>query len=329
MATNSFAQKRRIEDRNGDLEKARVNAGRLRQGLSPQGLNVLVHLNIGCNAHCVMCALREDYKPGRRSCFPRLRRTLSFLSWPSVARVTLIGGEPFLEAGEFLKTVEMCRKKNFDIEVFTNGCFLEPRILKKLDALKKICLVVSLHGLGENHDRITGVPGHFEAIRRGLVLIKDSYRNIRPCISTVVMKSNAGHMASLGKFLSGIGVREWRLLALEPVRRSLRALDASDEDIRGMKRALDRAHLGLDYRYVRCSDVLRDKDGRCLYLLNKLYITGDGKVLPCRKNIRNPHRLDRPLGDLYRVPEFRHFIVENIKNCRLCFSPHPECPTCR
>lgn len=320
MVTDPFAQKRRIKDRNGDLRKARANAGRIRQGLPPQGLNVLVHLNIGCNAHCVMCALRQDYEPGGRSCFQALRKTLSFLSWPSVARVTLIGGEPFLEAGELLKTVEMCRKKNFDIEVFTNGCFLAPRILKKLDALKKVCLVISLHDLGGNHDRITGVPGHFEAIRRGLTLMKDSYRNIRPCISTVVMKSNAGHMVSLGKFLSRMGVREWRLLALEPVRRSLRALDASDEGVRGMMRALDRARLGgLDYRFVRCSDVLRDKDGRCLYLLNKLYINGDGKVFPCRKNILNPHRIDRPLEDLYRTPEFRRFIVENIKSCRLCF----------
>jgi MoaA/NifB/PqqE/SkfB family radical SAM enzyme len=314
------AQKHRIADRNENLEKAQANAGRIRQGLPPQGLHVLIHLNIGCNAHCVMCALRQDYKPGMRSCFPGLRRTLSYLSWPAVARVTLIGGEPFLEADELLKTVALCRKKNFDIEIFTNGCFLEPRILRKLDALKKICLVISLHDLGAGHDRLTGVPGHFEAIRRGLALMRDKYRNIRPCISTVVMRSNAGHMASLGKFLSSLGVRQWRLLSLEPVKKKLRALDAADKDVRRMRRALEKEDFGgLDYRFVRCSDVLRDKDGHCLYLLNKLYIDGDGKIFPCRKDIRNPFRLDRPLEDLYRLTEFRRFIVKNIKNCRLCF----------
>ncbi len=315
------AQKRRTIDRNDNLKKARVNADRIRQGLPPQGLHVLIHLNIGCNAHCIMCALRQDYTPGARSCFPDLRKTLSYLSWPSVARVTLIGGEPFLEAGELLKTVALCRKKNFDMEIFTNGCFLRPRILRKLDALQKVCLVISLHDLGEGHDRITGVPGHFEAIRRGLVLMRDTYRNIRPCISTVVMKSNVGHMVSLGKFLSRMGVRQWRLLSLEPVKKKLRALDADDKDVRRMRRRLEEADFGgLDYRYVRCSDVLRDTDGHCLYLLNKLYIDGGGKVFPCRKDIRNPFRLDRPLEDLYRMQAFRRFVVDNIKNCRLCFS---------
>ena len=59
-------------------------------------------------------------------------------------------------------------------------------------------------------------------------------------------------------------------------------------------------------------------DKKCGYLLHKINIKSDGKIVPCNKVDKNPFYLSRPIEELYHDIKFRDYILDKIDSCNHC-----------
>jgi len=105
-----------------------------------------------CNSRCCMCytwkhpSKKEDeIRPG------------DLLTLPSMVRLNITGGEPFLrdDLGEILDVVKRKAKR---VVISSNG-FLTKRTLDVMNKHRDVGIRISVDGIGETHDKIRGVKG--------------------------------------------------------------------------------------------------------------------------------------------------------------------------
>jgi len=132
-----------------------------------QPLSAHLELTYRCNWRCVFC-----YNPRRFD-----HRPLDAQEWTTVLddlralgtlALTLTGGEPLAHPG-FLSVVRAACERRFAVRVFTNGTLVSEAMADALAELRPLAVEMSLHGARpETHERLTGAPGSFAALFRGL-----------------------------------------------------------------------------------------------------------------------------------------------------------------
>jgi MoaA/NifB/PqqE/SkfB family radical SAM enzyme len=149
-----------------------------------------------CNSRCATCGV-----------WKKTSYELSVEEWGQVFRhlgsslvyLTFTGGEPFLRQ-DFQQIVEVaathCRPAVITIP--TNG-LLGDRILAATEAIcraapdSQVGLNLSLDGVGEDHDRIRGVPGNWQRAMvtwDGLKALQQNQTNLMLSIHTVISQHN-------------------------------------------------------------------------------------------------------------------------------------------
>ena len=156
---------------------------------------LLMFVTNRCNARCEHCfywkelntKIKEEMTLGE---YDRLARSLG-----SMLQITFTGGSPELrkDLPEVVKIFhEHCRPANM---TFCMLGFSTDRILDQVERMLTLCpeqkikIGISLDGLGEEHDKLRGVPGLFERVVktiRGLGELKRSFANLRVDIGLTV-----------------------------------------------------------------------------------------------------------------------------------------------
>jgi len=115
-----------------------------------------------CNSRCVMCDTWQF--PSERD---REIKASDLESLPSMTRLNITGGEPFLrkDLGEILDVVKKRAKR---IVISTNG-FLTKTTLEVMRQHPDVGIRISFDGIGETHDRVRGVA---KAHERALETLK-------------------------------------------------------------------------------------------------------------------------------------------------------------
>lgn len=115
-----------------------------------------------CNSRCIMCNTWKFPSDRNREIGPG-----DLSSFPSVNRLNITGGEPFLrdDLGDILDVV---RKKAKRVVISTNG-FATKKILEVMKDRRDIGVRISFDGIGDTHDRVRGVA---KAHRRALDSLK-------------------------------------------------------------------------------------------------------------------------------------------------------------
>jgi Fe-coproporphyrin III synthase len=125
--------------------------------------DVVIAVTEKCNARCRMCNIwkKDDTKNELKSS--------DFLYLPkNLTNINISGGEPFLRS-DLPEIVENIKKrcKSAGIIISTNG-FATKSIVNTMKSLieidSNIGVVVSVDGVGENHDKIRGVLGGFKQL---------------------------------------------------------------------------------------------------------------------------------------------------------------------
>lgn len=168
-----------------------------------------------CNARCGFCfypaeASSGDGEGGEFS-LDEVRRTA-----PSLGRLLWLafsGGEPFLRRD----LVEISRAfydaNRPAIMLYSTNGLLPEQIASATGEILAHCrrstvvLKVSLDAVGEEHDRLRGVPGGFErAVRtyRLLAPLLARYPNFELGVNTVLLRENQDSMDELAKFVRGL-----------------------------------------------------------------------------------------------------------------------------
>ena len=177
-----------------------LNRSNVIPGVLP--LNYTFSLTTRCNSRCMTCNIWK-IKTNELSLEEWEKILLSVGKSPYW--ITLSGGEPFL----FSDLVPLCKsiQQICDpaiVNIPTNS--LTPGIAEKVAQIAgifrpaQLILNLSLDGIGEDHDRIRGIPGNFSRFEKNLAQLNEvarEYPNLSIGIHSVISTYNIKRFSTL------------------------------------------------------------------------------------------------------------------------------------
>lgn len=173
-------------------------------------------VGFSCNNHCLFCVQGK-----KRSRYPdksaaRIKQEMDSAIKDCLGLV-LTGGEPTVRP-DILELVSYAKKLGFKLtQIQSNG---------RMFSYKKFCEELvkaganefgpALHGhTDELHDHLTGVPGSFKQVVRGIKNLKSLGQAV--LTNTVVTKSNFRHLPQIAELLVSLGVDQYQFAFVHPL----------------------------------------------------------------------------------------------------------------
>lgn len=155
-----------------------------------------------CNLKCDGCGRIKEYESTISEVMP-LQEALKAVDECGAPVVSVTGGEPLLyqQIGPLIE--ELVRRKKH-IYLCTNALLLE-KALKKFTPSKYLNINVSLDGLAETHDQISGEKGVFDKAIKAIKTARNA--GFRVCTNTSIYKeTNLNEIAQLFILLAEINI---------------------------------------------------------------------------------------------------------------------------
>ena len=239
-----------------------------------------------CNSRCLTCNIwkkRED--------------ELTLDEWVKVLRslgkspfwFTISGGEPFLNP--FLVELaqaayEICQPGIINIPTNAILGSIPDRVQRIAESCPQTQIIInlSLDGIGEQHDKIRGVPGNFEKFERtlkALLELRPSLPNLAIGIHTVVSVYSIGHLDEVMRYADQSGADQFITeIAEQRVELDTVGLPITPE-ADAYAQAIDRLIRHIETRkyrgIARISEAFRIE----YYQLVKRILVEQDQVLPC------------------------------------------------
>ena len=176
-----------------------------------------VRIVTACNSRCLFCldtdTPRNLYLPDE-DVKAELRRGLEVLG---ADKVIISGGEASLHP-RFFDFIEYAKSIGYDrVQTVTNGFFLGQEDFYEQAAAAGLGEITwSLHGhTAELHDHLTGTPGCFQRMTRGIARAVRDPRMITN-VDVVICKPNVGVLDKIVELAIRLGVHEFDLLHVIP-----------------------------------------------------------------------------------------------------------------
>jgi radical SAM protein with 4Fe4S-binding SPASM domain len=187
----------------------------------------------------------------------------------------LTGGEPFVRR-DLEPIVGHARDRRFAVSLITSGTGVRPALAERLAARGLDAVQVSIYGAdAATHDRLTRVPGSFDAALGCLRLFRDL--GVATRAGVTVTSENAAQLARIRELLEREGVEGAPGLYLEPRRDGSRAPQELTADEPGLRAALELFSAAGDHRMARVGS----DDPVCGAGANALALDPFGTVRPC------------------------------------------------
>jgi len=170
---------------------------------------VILFVTSRCNSFCRTCFYHEELNHPGDLTFEQIEKVSRTM--PPVTDLWLSGGEPTLRH-DVSDIIDMFVRNNGvrRLIIPTNG-LVKDRVCEIVDhALgahpgMDLYLNIALDGYGETHDRVRGVPGHWQktlACVEALYPLKDKFKDrLRLNVNTVVCADNYAEIEKLGEFM--------------------------------------------------------------------------------------------------------------------------------
>ncbi len=180
-----------------------------------------LYLGFRCNARCNHCyyrgRLEEPFYPLEKVIGAARHYYLNY----GCRELDITGGEPSI----YPQIAEVARQVKeigyTSTLIITNGLKLD--LCNRLDLDE---LLISIHGFGETHDRIVGVPGAFIKIRNGIAGLKKPFR-----ANTTITRENYQELPLISRFLTFIHPMSCNFLVINPWENADSSLQARYSDI--------------------------------------------------------------------------------------------------
>jgi len=153
--------------------------------------SIRLDLTNNCNQKCIFCSYHSNnqkitLKELNFKIYKKL--LLDCLKLPIIPIIKLSGsGEPTLY-NSFHKFIVFAHKQKFKIRLITNGLSLNKNA--KLLANKLDCIIISIHGTENTHDKIVCVNGAYNSILKGVTKIQKINPSIKIIFNIVINKYN-------------------------------------------------------------------------------------------------------------------------------------------
>ena len=170
---------------------------------------VILFVTSRCNSFCQTCFYHNELNQPGDMTFAEIEKVSRTM--PSITDLWLSGGEPTLRH-DASQIIDLFVRNNGvqRLIIPTNG-LVKARVCQIVDEALgthpelELYLNVALDGQGETHDRIRGVPGHWEKTLDcidELYPLKDKYRDrFRLNVNTVICAGNYTEIESLAEFM--------------------------------------------------------------------------------------------------------------------------------
>jgi len=165
---------------------------------------------------------------------------------PDAKMYAITGGEPLVR-DDILDIAQVFRDHSRYVSLITNGTNIDEMMAAKISDLG-LTVQLPVHGLGPNHDAITGVPGTFKRLVDAFSFLKQ--HRVRAMTSTVVSKDTIDDLESILEFAVGMGSRSILLIRFLPGGAGQERWDKlpSPQDVERAYEILDRVcgHYGIN-----------------------------------------------------------------------------------
>ncbi len=170
---------------------------------------VILFVTSRCNSLCRTCFYHNELNQPGDMTFDQIEKVSRTM--PSITDLWLSGGEPTLrhDASEIIDT--FVRNNGVRRLIIPTNGLVKSRVIEIVDAALgrhsslEMYLNVALDGYGETHDRIRGVPGHWEKTLdciESLYPLKQKFGDrFRLNVNTVVCADNYDEIEKLGEFM--------------------------------------------------------------------------------------------------------------------------------
>jgi len=187
----------------------------------------------------------------------------------------LTGGEPFARP-DLEQIADRARDRRFAVSLLTSGTGVRPDLARRLARRGLDGVQVSIHGAdAAAHDRLTRIPGSFDAALGALRLFRDLGVATRAAVT--VTRDNSGQLERIRELLDRERVEGALGLYLEPRRDGSREPQQLTADEPGLQQALELFAAPGDHRMRRVGP----EDKVCGAGANTLALDPYGTVSPC------------------------------------------------
>lgn len=186
-----------------------------------------IRVTMACNLRCKHCYSIAGKKLENELSFKEIKRAIDELKQLGTIRIFFTGGEPFMRP-DILDILNYTDKNGFAMYISTNGTLIDLHTINYLRALKHLrTFQVSIDGLRKTHDSIRGVKGTFDKAINTIKLAKRKLKNTKITIISTLMKENASEMDKLLRLAIKLGVDNFGIVTLYPIKRSGEVTDVS------------------------------------------------------------------------------------------------------
>ena len=170
---------------------------------------VILFVTSRCNSLCRTCFYHAELNQPGDMTFDQIKKVSRTM--PPITDLWLSGGEPTLrhDASEIIDA--FVRNNGVRRLIIPTNGLVKKRVCEIVDRALSVhhgldlYLNIALDGYGETHDRVRGVPGHWQKTLdciKSLYPLKDNYRDrLRLNVNTVVCADNYQEIEKLGEFM--------------------------------------------------------------------------------------------------------------------------------
>ncbi len=245
-----------------------------------QLLSVTIELTYACNLKCKHCFVGEIKEKRLDKHF--YFQLLDALYEMGTLNIVFTGGEVFARDDSF-DIIEYAVRRNFVVDIFTNGTLIDNILMKKLCSLNIHSIQSSIYSVNEiTHDDFVGQEGAFRKTVDNL--IEFSKNGIMTAVKTCIFDFNCIEFEALKQFASSINATFQYTMTLLP---------RKDGKTTPMSYSVSPDKLSKFIRNVEDSYYYEKEDDQliCSAGQTSLSITPEGKVYMC-------NAFDLVIGDL-------------------------------
>lgn len=158
-----------------------------------------------CNLQCIHCYInrpaQDEEAQERELSTDRVQAILEEAASLGCLAVKFTGGEPLLRE-DFGDIYLFARKSGMKVVIYTNGTLLTERLAALLARIKPLePIEISVYGMTrESCESVTGVPGSYQALRRGMALLSE--KKVPYIVKSALLPPNASEMSEFASWAS-------------------------------------------------------------------------------------------------------------------------------
>lgn len=185
----------------GSLQK-RIDASGKRVPLSGS-----IEVTARCNQFCSHCYINksiDDFREQQKELSERaLKGIIDDITDAGCLFLLFTGGEPFVRP-DFMDIYRYAISKGLLITLFSNGTTIDRAIARELSRWRPYSMEITLYGMEESYERVTGVAGSFEKCIQGIELLLEY--GIPLTLKTMVTRTNRHELDAMKAFAEKRGL---------------------------------------------------------------------------------------------------------------------------